>query len=741
VTRDFSISTKASRLSPFRFKETMRTLIFVLAVVMSACATAPAVSSSPPVVAPTMESKASPGLESKPMTMTEDPYLWLENVTDEKALAWASEQSKKAQSEIEAAEGFAQMKARFVSILSSKERIAMPSKMGKYLYNFWRDEKNPRGLWRRTSLASFQKKDVQWESVLDIDELGKTEKENWVYKGSICLHPTYEKCMVSLSRGGADASVFREFDTKTKQFVKDGFFIKEAKSNIAWKDANTLLVGTDFGPGSMTKSGYPRIAKEWKRGTPLDSAKTLVEGADSDISVSASRRFTRGKVYDTVSRGLTFFSDETRVFDGKQYVKIDKPDDAEVDFWGDQMLLTLRSDWTVGGKTFQKGAALMTDYKAFMKGQRTFTELFVPSPKTALNGLSGTATKVLVRELDDVKPRVSVFSKSGATWTKTELKSAAGGAIAAAFAYDEDENDTYWLLTEGFGQPTSLSFGDLKTQKQQLLKQNPSFFDSAGLSIEQFFATSKDGTKVPYFQVAKSTVKLDGTAPTLLYGYGGFEVSQTEGYAPLVGAGWLEKGGVYVLANIRGGGEYGPAWHQSALVLNRQRAYDDFIAIAEDLIRRKVTTSAHLGIRGGSNGGLLTGVMLTQRPDLFGAVVSNVPLLDMKRYHKLLAGASWMEEYGDPEKPADWAVIQTYSPYQNVKADTKYPPVLFTTSTRDDRVHPGHARKMVARLSELKKDVRYYENTEGGHAGAANFEQQAYMNALSYAFLWTQLKK
>ncbi len=705
---------------------------------MFSCAAAPVAVAPAATSAPAMETKTSAGLESNPSV--EDPYLWLENVTDEKALTWAKERSKLAQNEIEAVPGFSDMRARFVSILSSKERIPGPNKMGKFLYNFWRDDKNPRGLWRRTSLAEYKKKDIVWEPVLDIDAVSKTENENWVFKGVTCLHPKNEKCMVSLSRGGADAVVVREFSTVTKQFVKDGFSLKEAKASASWKDENTLFVATDFGPGSLTKSGYPRISKEWKRGTPLDNAKVVVEGIDSDISVSARRVFTRGKTYDLAERGLTFFSNEVKVFDGKQYVKIEKPDDAEIDFWGPQLLLTLRSDWQVGGKTFQKGALLMTDFSGYQKGDRAFVELFVPSEKRSLVGFSGTKTQMLVRELEDVRPKVAVFTGAGKKWTRSEMKLPSAGA-AVVIPYDEDDNDTYWLWSEGFGQPPSLYLGDLKTSKQELLKQNSAFFDAAGLKTEQFFATSKDGMKVPYFQVAKQTVALDGTAPTLLYGYGGFEVSQTEGYAALVGAGWLEKGGVYVVANIRGGGEYGPSWHQAAVGHNRQRAYDDFIAVAEDLIRRKVTSASHLGIRGGSNGGLLTGVMLTQRPDLFGAVVSNVPLLDMKRYHKLLAGASWMEEYGDPEKPADWEVLKTYSPYQNVRSNATYPPVLFTTSTRDDRVHPGHARKMVARLSELKKNVRYFENTEGGHAGAANFEQAAYMNALSYAFLWQQLKK
>ncbi len=705
-------------------------------VTFGSCASTPA---TPTAVAatPQMETKAAPALDTKPAV--EDAYLWLENVTDEKALNWAKDQNKKAQAEIEAVPGFADMKARFVSILSSKERIPDPNKMGAMLYNFWRDDKNPRGLWRRASLAEYKKKEPKWETVLDIDALGKAENENWVYKGSSCLHPKYEKCMMGLSRGGADAVVWREFDTKKKEFVQDGFMLPEAKGNVSWKDDNTLYVGTDFGPGSMTKSGYPRIAKEWKRGTKLDTAKVLLEGQDSDIAVSAQRVFTQGKVYDVVDRSPTFFSSVASVFDGKQFVKIDKPEDANYDFWGTNLLLTLRSDWEVGGKKYARGSLLMADFKAFQKGERKFVELFVPTEKRSLVGFSGTKTQILVSELEDVKDKVFVFKKAGATWARSELKFPNGGSTRVG-AYDDEENDAYWLYVQGFGQPPSLSLGDLKTGKQELLKQNSAFFNAQGLKVEQFFATSKDGTKVPYFQVAQSTVPLDGTAPTLLYGYGGFEVSQTEGYAALVGAGWLEKGGVYILANIRGGGEYGPSWHQAAVGPNRQRAYDDFIAVAEDVVRRKVTSAKHLGIRGGSNGGLLTGVMLTQRPDLFGAVVSNVPLLDMKRYHKLLAGASWMEEYGDPEKAEDWAVLAKYSPYQNVKADVKYPPVLFTTSTRDDRVHPGHARKMVARLSELKKDVRYFENTEGGHAGAANYEQQAYMNALSYAFLWKQLK-
>lgn len=668
----------------------------------------------------------------------DDPYLWLEEVAGEKPLDWVRQQNAVSTKELEAHPEFSEIRKRLLSIMDSKERIPFVAKHGDHFYNFWRDEKNPRGLWRRTSLKEYKKSQPNWEVVLDLDQLAKEEKENWVWKSANVLEPGYDRALVALSRGGADATVVREFDLKKKQFIANGFQLPEAKSRVDWRNRNTLYVGTDFGPGSMTKSGYPRIVKEWKRGTPLSSARTVFEGSADDVSVVGVSVLDHGRTYDFIERGTTFFTDETFIRRADEWVKIEKPNDAEISTFGEYLLLKLRSDWTVNGKTYAGGSLLAANLEDYLDGKRAVTPLFEPTPRTSLESISATKNFLILTELDNVKSRPYLLRHSRGKWTRTPMDVPAFGDVSVS-GIDADDSDEYFMVIEDFLTPSTLYYGVAGKEKREKLKSLPAFFNAEGLEIQQFETTSRDGTRVPYFQVSRKVMKLDGANPTLLYGYGGFNISMTPGYAPTIGAGWLERGGVYVLANIRGGGEFGPKWHYAARKENRQRAYDDFIAVAEDLVKRKVTSPKHLGIQGGSNGGLLMGAMLTQRPDLFGAVVCQVPLLDMKRFNRLLAGASWMDEYGDPDKPEQWAYIQKYSPYQNVRKDQKYPRVLFTTSTRDDRVHPGHARKMVARMKEQGHDVLYYENIEGGHGGAANNEQAAYMRALAYTFLLKQL--
>jgi prolyl oligopeptidase len=686
---------------------------------------------------PTTPAPTTPTPAPTPAATVEDENQWLEDVTGDKQLAWVREQNAKSQGELEATPGFEALRLRLLGIYDSKEKIPGVAVRGKWLYNFWKDEANPRGLWRRTTLAEYKKKKPTWEVVLDLDALGKKEGENWVWHGADCLYPEYEKCLISLSRGGADADVVREFNTVTKEFVEGGFTLPEAKNSVAWQDDDTITVGSDFGPGSMTDSGYPRVIKEWKRGTPLADAKTIFEGKQEDVSSFGSRQWEHGKTYDWVGRAPSFFTNEMFLRRGDKLTRIEKPDDAEASVWDDQILVSLRTDWTIGDKTWPAGALLAMPFEDFMAGKRDFAMLYEPRPNTSLAGYTGTKTAILVTELEDVKSRIYVHRRSGKGWTRTPVDAPEVGSLGVS-AYDSDKNDDYWFTETGYTTPTTLSLGNIQKQTREKIKQHPVFFDATGLEAKQYFATSRDGTKVPYFQISKKGLVLDGQNATILDGYGGFEISMTPGYDSTSGAAWLERGGVFVVANIRGGGEYGPAWHQAALKHNRQRAYDDFIAVAEDLIARKVTSTPKLGIIGGSNGGLLMGVMLTERPDLWGAVVCQVPLLDMKRYHKLLAGASWMEEYGDPDKPEDWAALSKFSPYQNVKQGVKYPRTLFTTSTRDDRVHPGHARKMVARMKAYGQDLLYYVKIEGGHGGAADNKQAAYMFAMAYAFFAKQ---
>jgi len=669
-----------------------------------------------------------------------DPHLWLEEVAGEKPLAWVRARNAESVAELTETDLFKDLNQRILKILDSDARIPFVSKAGDFYYNFWRDAKNKRGLWRRTTLAEYRKDKPEWETVLDLDALAADEKENWVWKGSSFLKPSYDRVLISLSRGGADATVSREFDVNSKSFIKDGFILPEAKTRIAWRDVDSVFVGTDFGPGSLTKSGYPRVVREWRRGTPLDQAPQVFEGQPDDVSVSANRSKTPGFERDWVHRSITFYTNELFLRRDGKLIRIDKPDDANAFADREWLFIELRTAWKVGDKTYPAGALLAADFEGFLKGDRRFDMLFEPTPRKSLAGFSPTRHHVLLNELDNVRNRLFVLTREGGTWRREELPGAPKLASVSASPVEPDESDDYFMTIADYLTPTSLFLGTLGKGPAEKLKEGPAFFMSEGLVVAQHEAVSKDGTAIPYFQVSRNNLELNAKSPTLLYGYGGFEISMTPGYQASTGAAWLEAGGVYVVANIRGGGEFGPTWHQAALKQNRHKAYDDFIAVAEDLIRRKVTSPEHLGIMGGSNGGLLMGNMLTRRPDLFRAIVCQVPLLDMQRYNKLLAGASWMGEYGNPDVPQEWEFIRTFSPYHNVHKGTKYPRTLFTTSTRDDRVHPGHARKMVAKMKDQGHDILYYENIEGGHGGAADNKQAAFMSALAYTFLRRQLK-
>jgi prolyl oligopeptidase len=666
-------------------------------------------------------------------TVAEDPYLWLEGVEDSKALDWVRAENAKTQKELTETPAFKTLRDDLRSILDSNARIPGITKMGDYYYNFWRDKNNPAGLWRRTTLAEYRKDEPKWDVLIDLDALNKAEKANWVWNGANCLKPAYARCLIALSRGGADANETREFDLTSRQWLKDGFYRPEAKGGLVWKTQNEVYVYTDFGAGSMTSSGYPRLTKLWQRGTPMASAKTLYEGTDADMYIAAYRDHSTGFERDFVSRTLAFYNGELyQIKADGALAKIDVPNSAQKNIHNQYLMLELRDPWTVAGTTYQAGALIVADYDAFMQGKREFRVLFEPTANTSLAGYSWTKNFLLLNVLEDVKNRIRVLDPAK-NWQATALVGAPAFGTLSVWAVDDEQSDAYFLNVTDYLTPTALMMGQIGSQPERL-KQLPGFFDASQHEISQQFAVSKDGTRVPYFMVSKKGMTLNGKNPTLLYGYGGFEISMTPGYSASVGRAWLSEGGVYVVANIRGGGEYGPRWHQAALKANRNKAYEDFAAVAEDLIARKITSPKHLGIQGGSNGGLLMGNMTVMYPQLFGAVVCQVPLLDMKRYHKLLAGASWMAEYGNPDTD-DWNFLKAYSPYQNVRADAKYPPVLFTTSTRDDRVHPGHARKMMALMDEQGHDVHYYENIEGGHGGAANNEQAAFMQALAYTFL------
>ncbi len=671
---------------------------------------------------------------------SKDSYIWLEEVEGEEALAWVEEQNAASLGHLESLPVFEPLRQRNLEIYNSDERIAMPAMRGDHVYNFWRDEDNIRGRWRRMLLDDYIGGSEEWELVLDVDKLAEGEDEDWVWKGAQCLRPEYRRCILNLSRGGADAVVVREFDVETKTFVMDGFSIPEAKHQVSWIDENAVWVGSDFGDGSLTDSGYPRTARLWRRGEPIEEATEIFAGEKTDVAAGVYRSWDREKSYDVAYRTPSFFETLRFLYMGDgEFLRIDIPDDA--DFLGvmnGQMLVQLKTDWEVGETTYPQAALMSIDFSRFMAGDRDFEILVVPGKSMAIprGGILTTRDYVIVRLIDDVVSKLKRFSFTDGKWVSEDLQTEGLGTITLGSS--SDESNIFFFTYENFLTPDTLFVADDGGRTVEALRSLPEFFDTAGMSVEQHFATSKDGTRVPYFVVLPKGFEANGKTPTLMYGYGGFEISRTPGYSATVGHSWLERGGAYVVANIRGGGEYGPAWHRAALKENRQRAYDDFIAVGEDLIARGITSAEHLGIRGGSNGGLLTGVMLTQRPDLWGAVVVQVPLLDMKRFNKLLAGASWMGEYGDPDT-ADWDYIKEYSPYHNLDPEADYPVPFFTTSTRDDRVHPGHARKMVARMKEMGHDLLYYENTVGGHAGASDNEQFARAEALIYSYLWDQL--
>jgi len=682
---------------------------------------------------------ASPAMTQDSAVSSQDPFVWLEDVTGDKAIDWVKQRNERSLNKLTKSPEFQKLESDLLEILDSNARIPFVGKQGDYYYNFWRDKKNVRGLWRRTTLAEYKKAEPSWEIILDLDQLSKEENENWVWKGASLLRPKYDLALITLSRGGADADVTREFNVSTKSFVKDGFSRPESKGSMGWIDRDSVFVQTDFGTGAMTDSGYPRIAKRWKRGTPIETAEIIYEGKQQDMSVMAMHDDSPGFERNYVSRNIAFYNDELYVLDANaKLIKVDVPNTANKSVSRGTLAIELRDDWDWGDKVYKAGSLLFTKFDDFLAGTGKLEVVFEPSPTTALSSFGFTKDFAILNILEDVKNRIFVLKPTDKGWQREPMVGAPAFGTVNVSAIDSDESNDYFMTTTDYLTPTTLAMGTIGKAPEKI-KELPSFFDAKGLKISQHFAKSADGTRVPYFMVAKESIVLDGSNPTLLYGYGGFEISLQPNYSASVGRAWTTLGGVYVVANIRGGGEYGPSWHQAALKENRLRAYEDFAAVAKDLFERKVTKAEKLGIQGGSNGGLLVGNMMTLYPDLFKAVVCQVPLLDMQRYNKLLAGASWMAEYGNPDIPEQWSYIKTFSPYHNVSGGKKYPSVLFTTSTRDDRVHPGHARKMMARMEEQGHDVLYYENIEGGHGGAANNKQSAFMQALAYAFLKEQL--
>ncbi len=673
----------------------------------------------------------------------DDPLVWLEEVEGQKALSWVEEKNKTSLAQLTKAKDFSKIEKAALEILQSKDKIPYVRMLGPSLYNFWQDEKSVRGVLRRTTLSSYKNKNVKWETVLDLDQLAKKEKENWVYKSLECLAPEYRRCLIGLSRGGKDATVIREFDLKSKTFVSNGFTLTEAKTYASWIDKDQIFVATDFGPDSLTESGYPKVVKIWKRGEDLNKAQVAFTGTKKDMLVYGYQLENAENKITMISNRTDFFTSKEYVYEKGQLKALPSPESAELSgYFKDHFILALKKDWSVGGQTLNKGSLVALSRRVVEKQKVESTDvvvLFEPSANSTTLGVQLQKDYILINALENVRGKVYRIGFNQGQFLPAlalDLVPQAHLSIVAATIYDNN----FFFKQEDFLKPETLYFFDSSNGKSLALKSLPAQFNNQGMVVEQKWATSLDGTKVPYFLMGKKSVIAKKNAPTLLYGYGGFEVSVTPAYKNLVGKLWLEKDGLYVIANIRGGGEFGPKWHQSALQTKRHKAYDDFIAVAEDLIKTNVTSKDRLAIQGGSNGGLLVGAVMTRRPDLFKSVLCHVPLLDMIRYSQLLAGASWMAEYGDPREPEMNRYLRSYSPYHNVKAEVKYPDLFLITSTKDDRVHPGHARKMALKMENLgHKNLLYYENTEGGHAASANLKQSARMRALTFEFLYQTL--
>jgi len=660
-----------------------------------------------------------------------DPFLWLENIRGEKSLAWVKHQNARTMRTLGRDPDYARDYDAVLSDLDATDRIPFGGLEHQYVFNFWRDKEHVKGIWRRTTIADYAKAQPHWETLLDVDKLAADEQEDWVYKGRDCS-PSLTRCLISLSRGGGDAVVIREFDLRTKTFVKDGFRLDEAKSYASFVDDNNIIFATNFGGGTLTASGYPRIVKLWTRGTAIANAKPLFDGKQDDVTVDPLVFRRRDHGLPIIVEGMGFFDAAYYIVnDDGSTTKADLPPDAVLQGVHDgEMIATLREDWKAGNAP--KGALVAVPLKPGGK----VDVLYAPGPRASVEEVSVGRDAVYAAIYENVVGQIRVFrlDPEKKTWSNATLALPPGGSVHIASTNDYGPEAQFRF--ENSLTPVTL-YADAGDDKLVAIKSAPARFDASGLTIAQFEATSKDGTKIPYFVTRPKVMK--GPAPTILYGYGGFDLSMTPGYAGKFGTLWLSKGGLYVLANVRGGGEFGPDWHKAAQKENRQKSFDDFEAVAEDLIKRKLTTPKQLGILGASNGGLLVCASMVERPDLFGAVVAQVPLTDMIRYTQIGAGASWLEEYGDPGDPDMRDALMAYSPYQNVKPDVKYPPVFFITSTSDDRVTPVHARKMAAKMEAQGHDVMFYENTDGGHAAAADHRHAAQMWALSFVYLKRKL--
>ena len=701
------------------------------------------VSIAPRALAQEATTTAEPGTPTVTPPLPADKYLWLEDQESPRALDWVKAEDARSLKVLEADPHYQTYYNEALKIAVAPDRLPEPDQRGGEIYNLWRDASHVNGIFRKTSLADYLTANPTWKTVIDYDALGKQDNVKWVSKGINCLYPGDHYCLVTLSAGGEDADTQREFDLKSGQFVADGFTLPHSKQNVSWLDKDTLIVARDWGPGTMTASGYPFVVKLWKRGTPLDSAKEVFRGKETDLGAGGYTLHDNKQHSLTLfARSVTIFENETWVLtpDGPKHLIIPSKSNVAGLIDG-RVLLSIDQDWTPDGQfqTFKQGSLLDIKLADLLKDPAHLKPsiIFAPTADEFLEGSTTTKSRLLITTLKHVQGRAYIYTPTLTGWTHKELPVPEN--VSVSVVSTSDASDNFFLGIAGFLTPSSLFLGDASTGSLTLEKTEPARFDASKDVVEQFDATSKDGTKVPYFIVHPKDMKDDGTNPVLLDAYGGFQISLTPEYSAQRGKLWLEPGGTYVMANIRGGGEFGPAWHEAGLKTHRQRIYDDFAAVGQDLIARRITSPKHLGIIGGSNGGLLMGVEMTQHPDLWNAIVIQVPLLDMLRYEKIDAGASWVGEYGSVSNPAERAFLASISPYNQIKPGVKYPePFLFTT-TKDDRVGPQHARKFAAKMEEFHEPFLYDEIIEGGHAAGANLTEQAHTWALTYTYLTSKL--
>ncbi|MDP3368730.1 MAG: prolyl oligopeptidase family serine peptidase [Brevundimonas sp.] len=726
----------------------------VPALLLAACAGGPATLqpvnlTEVPSVAPAAPPPHYPADLTPAGVRAADDHLALEEVNGAEAMAFVGQSNRLALASLEGDRRYETYRQQAEAILTATDRIPAPSFLGDGIGNFWQDAANPKGVWRRTTLASYRSANTRWETLLDIDALARAEGRDWVFKGANCLAPDEVRCLINLSDGGKDAVVVREFDTRTRSFVDGGFSLPEGKHRISWLDVDTLLVATDFGSGALTESGYPFIVKSLKRGQTLAQATEVYRGdiGDGGYGVSPSVYRDKDGAVEAVlfRRPLDTFRAETwRWVDGRA-VKLNLPERVGINgTMGRQLVFSLDQEWAVPGGPLPAGALVIAglDELALAEISRVPAVIFEPGARQSIDSVRVMSDSILAVVSDNVVGTLKRFSvtsddPSRTEWRATDISVPANSAVGLGDS--SKSRGEVFVSTQGFLTPPTLSLADIGAATITDLRSAPAKFDASTHVVEQFEATSSDGVKIPYFVTRPRDLAMDGSAPTILFGYGGFQVSFPPAYKPEMGKLWLENGGVFVQANIRGGGEFGPQWHQSVLNENRQLAFDDFAAVAADLHRRGISSPRRTGIYGRSNGGVLTSVVMTQHPELINAAVIESPLIDMLRYHELPAGASWIGEYGDPRIPEEAAWIARYSAYQQLRPDTEYPRVYITTNTRDDRVHPGHARKFAARLTDMGHDHLYYEETSGGHSNDADPVANARRWARHYVYLSQQL--